>query len=143
MKLTTINPGGVFRVPMDEHYGTSLGYAERIFNSADPAYHSMALPMADVRDEARMHVAALTHYTEGQRFPANAGTMSMIEMARVLKAAYRDRKISTRQAHDFLARLMAHFVPLMRIIASNHGCNLDVDASDGAFVRRQYRASSQ
>lgn len=130
-------------MPIDEHYGTSLGYAERIFNGTDPAYQSMTLPIVDVRDVARMHVAALTQDTEGQRFPANAGTMSMIEIARVLKTAYPDRKIPTRQAPDFLVKVMALFVPLMRIIASNHGCNLDVDASDGAFVRRQYRASSQ
>ncbi len=134
MKLTTINPGGVFGVPMDEHYGTSLGYAERILNGTDPAYPSMALPIVDVRDVARMHVAALTHDTAGQRFPANAGTMSMIEMARVLKAAYPDRKIPTRQAPDFLVKAMALFVPLMRTIASNLGRNLDVDASDGPRV---------
>jgi dihydroflavonol-4-reductase len=131
MTLTTINPGGVLGVPMDEHYGTSLGYAERILNGTDPAYPSMAMPIVDVRDVARMHVSALEHDTAGQRFPANAGTLSMVEMARVLKAAYPDRKIATRQAPDFLVKVMALFVPLMRTIASNLGRNLDVDGSDG------------
>ena len=131
MTLTTINPGGVLGVPMDEHYGTSLGYAERILNGTDPAYPNMALPIVDVRDVARMHVSALVNDTAGQRFPANAGTLSMVEMARVLKAAYPDRKIATRQAPDLMVRVMALFVPLMRTVASNIGRNLDVDGSDG------------
>ena len=134
MTLTTINPGAVFGVPMDEHYGTSLAYAERILKGTDPAYPNMALPVVDVRDVARMHVTALEHDTAGQRFPANAGALSMVEMATVIKAAYPDRKISTRQAPDLLVRAMGLFVPLMRAITSNLGRNLDVDATDGPRV---------
>ncbi len=131
MQLTTINPGVVFGVPMDEHFGTSLASAERILNGTDPVYPDMALPVVDVRDVARMHVAALEQDTAGQRFPANAGALSLVEMARTLKAAYPDRKISTRQAPDLLVRAMALFVPLMRAIATNLGRNMDVDGSDG------------
>ncbi len=131
MTLTTINPGAVFGVPMDQHYGTSLAYAERILKGTDRAYPNMTMPVVDVRDVARMHVAALQHDTAGQRFPANAEALSMVEMARVLQAAYPDRKISTRQAPDLLVRVMARFVPLMRTIASNLGRNLDVDGTDG------------
>jgi dihydroflavonol-4-reductase len=58
----------------------------------------------------------------------------MVEMGRVLKAAYPDRKISTRQAPDPLIKAMAVVVPLMRTIASNLGRNLDVDGSDGPRV---------
>jgi dihydroflavonol-4-reductase len=131
MQLTTINPGAVFGVPMDQHYGTSLAYAERILNGTDPMYPNMALPVVDVRDVARMHVAALQHDTAGQRFPANAGALTMVEMARTLKAAHPDRKISTRQAPDVVVKAMALVVPLMRTVASNLGRNLDVDGSDG------------
>lgn len=55
----------------------------------------------------------------------------MIEMARVLKVAYPDRKIPTRRAPDLLVKVMARFIPLMRTVASNLGRNLDVDGSDG------------
>jgi dihydroflavonol-4-reductase len=134
MTLTTINPGAVFGVPMDEHYGTSLAYAERILKGTDPAYPNMSMPVVDVRDVARMHVSALQHDTAGQRFPANAEALTMVEMARVLKSAYPDRKISTRQAPDFVVKAMALFVPLMRTVASNLGRNLDVDATDGPRV---------
>ncbi len=134
MTLTTINPGVVFGVPMDEHYGTSLGLAERILNGTDRAYPSVAIPVVDVRDVARMHVSALDHDTAGQRFPANVGAVPMVEMARVLKAAYPDRKIATRQAPDLLIKVMSRFVPLLRTVASNLGRNLDVDGADGPRV---------
>ncbi len=131
MTLTTINPGAVFGVPMDQHYGTSLAYVERLLKGTDPAYPNMSMPVVDVRDVAHMHVTALEHDTAGQRFPANAGALSMVEMARALKAAYPDRKISTRQAPDLLVKVMALFVPLMRAVSSNLGRNMDVDGTDG------------
>ena len=131
MKLTTINPGAVFGVPMDQHYGTSLAYVERLLKGTDPAYPNMSMPVVDVRDVARMHVAALEHDTAGQRFPANAGALSMVEMAQALKAAYPDRKIATRQAPDLVVKVMALFVPLMRAVSSNLGRNMDVDGTDG------------
>jgi dihydroflavonol-4-reductase len=134
MKLTTINPGAVFGPPMDQHYGTSLAYVERILKGTDPVYPKMSMPVVDVRDVASMHVDALEHDTAGQRFPANSGALSMVEMARALSAAYPARKISTRQAPDILVKAMALFVPLMRSVASNLGRNLDVDGTDGPRV---------
>lgn len=134
MELTTINPGVVLGTPMDEHYGTSLSYAERILNGDDPAYPRMSIPIVDVRDVARMHVDALDHDTAGQRFPANAGTLSMQDMARTLKQAYPERKISTRTLPDPVVRVLARFLPAMGPVVANLGHNPDVDASDGPRV---------
>lgn len=78
MHLTTINPGAVFGPPMDEHYGTSLGYVEQILSGAMPMLPELSMPAVDVRDVARMHAAAVAlPQTEGQRFPANSGAMTL------------------------------------------------------------------
>ncbi len=131
MRLTVVNPGGVFGPPMDEHYGTSLEYVERLLAGTDPAYPKMNLPMVDVRDVARMHVRAIGNdATIGLRFPGNAGALTMIELARTLKGAYPDRKIASRELPDMLVKVMATFVPMLKSVAANLGRNLDVVGTD-------------
>ncbi len=135
MQLTTINPGGVFGPPMDEHYGTSLEHIERMLDGADPALPNVSVPMVDVRDVARMHVLPITiDATIGQRFPANAGAMSLPEVAKTLKDVYPDRKIPTRTVPNWLVKAAAPLVPLMRQVAGNLGLNAEVDGSDGPAV---------
>lgn len=135
MQLTTICPGGVFGPPMDDEYGTSLEYVERFLEAKDPMYPNINLPAVDVRDVARMHVAALDNDdTIGERFAANAGAITMVEAASILAEAYPDRKIKTRQAPDWLIKVMGRFVPMMRTVVGNLGRNSDVDASKAERV---------
>lgn len=132
MQLTVINPGAVFGPPMDQHYGTSLGYVEQVLSGGMPFLPRMSMPIVDVRDVARMHVGAIsTPGTAGQRFPANSGAMTLPDMARVLADAYPDRKISTRVAPNWVIRLMARFQPGLRAVAKNLGVNGQVDGHDG------------
>lgn len=130
MQLTTINPGMVFGTPMDEHYGASLELVERVLGGTDPAYPAMPMPVVDVRDVARMHAGVLDHDTVGQRFPGNAGAITFVEVAQILRTAYPDRKISGRRLPDGLVRLLAKVMPDLRTVAGNLGRNLDVDGSD-------------
>lgn len=113
---------------MDEHYGASLELVERVLGGTDPAYPAMPMPVVDVRDVARMHVAVLDHDTVGQRFPGNAGAITFFEVAQILRAAYPDRKISGRRLPDGLVRLLAKVMPDLRTVAGNLGRNLDVTA---------------
>ncbi|MGL4256787.1 MAG: NAD-dependent epimerase/dehydratase family protein, partial [Microbacterium sp.] len=132
MRLTTINPGMVFGPAMDEHYGSSLGLVEQLVTGRMPMYPRLDMPVVDVRDVARMHVRALADDgSAGQRFPGNAGALSVPEMAGILAAAYPARPgLSGRVAPDWLVRTMATFVPLMRTAAKGLGLNAEVDGTD-------------
>lgn len=135
MSLTTINPGGVFGPPMDDLYGTSLRYVEMIFCGDLPAMPKMGMPAVDVRDVAKMHVLAIDNKeTFGQRFPAVADTISLKDMAVILKEHYPARKISTREIPDFVVSAGARLVPAMKEAARNLGMNGHVDGSDGPRV---------
>lgn len=130
MRLTVINPGGVVGPPLDDHYGTSLSWVERLLASTDRLYPKMDLPVVDVRDVARAHVKALsTEASIGQRFPVVAGAPTMADLARILNAAYPERRLSTTEAPNWVVKLMSHFVPGVRVIVSNLGRNLDIDGS--------------
>lgn len=130
MQLTVVAPGGVFGPAMDEHYGTSLEIVEQILSGAFPMYPDMNMPVVDVRDVARMHVAAIsTPESIGRRFAANSRALTMVEAASALAEAYPDRRISTRRAPNLLVRLGARFNPTMRVAATNLGRNSEVDAT--------------
>lgn len=130
VQLTTVNPGAVLGVPMDEHYGTSLGYAEQIMSGKVPMFPHVNIPLVDVRDVARIHVRAIDEKFAGERFPANAGALYMAEMAKVAKDALPERKLSDREAPNWLIKVMAKFNKTLRPTAGLLGLNSDVDGSD-------------
>lgn len=131
MRLTVINPGMVLGPPMDGNYGTSLEMVEQIVGGQFPMYPKMMMPVVDVRDVARMHVAAMSDDAAvGQRFPANAGAMYIGEMAGVLAERFPDAGIPTRIAPNWMIRFMAVFSPIMRTAARGLGMNAEVDGSD-------------
>jgi dihydroflavonol-4-reductase len=130
MKLTTINPGGVFGPAMDMHYGALLEYVERFLCGAVPMVANLTFSIVDVRDVARMHVAAMDQpESVGERFIASAGDVSMVELAQLLADEYPDRKISTRKAPDFLIRSVATFVPMLRAVVGSLGTDNPIDGT--------------
>ncbi|GAA1469236.1 NAD-dependent epimerase/dehydratase family protein [Microbacterium thalassium] len=131
MRLTTVNPGMVFGPAMDEHYGSSLATVEQLVTGSFPMAPKMNMPVVDVRDVARIHVRAMSDDgAVGQRFPANAGALSVPEMAALLSEVYPDAGISRRVAPDWLVRTMSAFMPAMKTAAQGLGLNADVDGSD-------------
>lgn len=105
VQLTTINPALVVGPPLDRYYGSSLSLVERALKARDPAVPRIGFGFVDVRDVALMHLRAIERPdTAGRRYVASAGSMWLQDMARVLKAAYPDRRIVTRLAPDWLLR---------------------------------------
>lgn len=130
MQLTTINPGAVFGPAMDREFGTSLQLVEDLLAGKYPALPNMNLPVVDVRDVAAMHVRAITTPASiDHRYPANAGAMTLREMAQTVAAAHPDRKIPVRRAPDLLVKALGFVVPEMKVAAKNLGRNSDVDGS--------------
>ena len=115
MALTTINPGVVLGPPLDAQFGTSMNLVRRILRGRDPMLPMLSLVCVDVRDVAEMHLRAVERpETSGKRYLAAAGSMTMPDMARVLKAAYPERRIPTRVAPMFVLRALALFDPAVR-----------------------------
>lgn len=135
MKLTSINPGGVFGPALDTEFGTSLEIAEQILDGKFPMSPNVDMPIVDVRDVAHMHVNAIDNEaTIGERFPANAGAITMLGASQAMADGFPDRKIPTRRMPDWLVRVAAVFVPIMKTVANNLGRTGDVDGSDAERV---------
>lgn len=130
MALTVVNPAAVLGPALDAHYGTSLEYIARFLDGADPMVPKVRLSVVDVRDVARIHVAAIGHEAAfGERYIAAAGMTSMPEVADALARAFPGHKIATRTAPNWLVRVMARFVPPLRLVVNSLGRRNHVDGS--------------
>lgn len=138
INLTTINPVLVLGPPLDDKFGTSVSIVERVLNAKDPAIPRFGLPIVDVRDVALMHVKALEmpEETRGQRFLATNGFMWFGDVAATLKAAYPSRKIVTRQAPNWVVRIMAMFDKEIRSVVPNLGIAPQVSNAKARDVMR-------
>lgn len=110
--LATINPGVIFGPLLDDDPGTSVGLLRRMFDGSLPAVARINLIVADVRDVAAAHVAAMVSpEARGHRYPMGSATLSMLELANLLRAAFPDRagKMPRFEAPDWVVRLFAAF----------------------------------
>lgn len=108
--LTAINPGRVLGPPLDGNFGASVGLVRRVLRGRDPMLPLVGFVCVDVRDVAEMHLRALQRpATAGKRYLSVAGSMTLIDMARVLKQAYPKRRIATMAAPRFLLQVLALF----------------------------------
>lgn len=122
LRLTTINPGLVLGPPLDVGYGSSVRLIERILAAKDPMQPDLGFPIVDVRDVATMHLRALERPDSiGNRIIAAAGSLSIVQIARILARAYPDRRIATRVAPGILLRLIAIFDAEARSILPSLG----------------------
>jgi dihydroflavonol-4-reductase len=111
IELTVINPGAVFGPSLGAKIdGQSVTMMTKMISGKVPMIPDMAMGMIDVRDVARLHVAAMTASgAAGKRFIAcTAEPVEMATVAKVLRdAGY--NKAPTIKAPTFLLKLMSRF----------------------------------
>ena len=109
--LVVINPGGVLGPTLTGRVeGESLTFISDIINGKYPLVPDISVLLIDVRDVAKLHVAAITaEGAVGKRFIASSDEpLHFKEVTGILKdAGY--KKASTRQAPKFLLKLMSLF----------------------------------
>ena len=104
-------------------------------NGKDPVLPDMAFGIVDVKDVATMHVKAIKlDASKGQRFIANAGSRTFIQMARTLKAEFPARKIPTKQAPSFLIRFLALFDGEIRAVLPTLGKHINASSKKAQTV---------
>jgi len=111
LELVVINPGAVYGPSLGaEIDGQSVAFMKDLIRGKVPMIPHVAMGMVDVRDVARLHVAALTTASAaGHRFiAATAEPIRMSHVAEVLRnAGY--KKVPSRNAPNSAIRLMSLF----------------------------------
>jgi len=111
MELSVINPGGVFGPSLGATAdGQSVAMISDMVGGKMPMIPDIALGMVDVRDVARLHVAAMTvPEAAGQRFiAATAEPIELTHIAAVLREAGFS-KAPSRKAPTVALRMMSLF----------------------------------
>lgn len=111
MELTVINAGAVFGPSLGATMdGQSVTMMTKMITGKVPMVPDLALGMIDVRDVAKLHVAAMTaDGAAGKRFIASTATpIAMATVASVLRSAGYT-KAPSRKAPTFLLKIMSRF----------------------------------
>ena len=125
LELSVINPVGIFGPALGPDYATSVQIVQRFLDGAVPFCPRISFGGVDVRDVADLHLRAMTNpAANGERFLAVAGdVITLIDVAMILKKRLGPiaRRVPTRELPDWLVRLLANFIPDLRLIAPELG----------------------
>jgi dihydroflavonol-4-reductase len=126
LELAVVNPVAVFGPVLGADYSTSILLLKSMLDGSVPACPRLYFGVVDVRDVASLHLLAMTHpAAKGERFLCVAGDfLSTLDMASVLRARLdpaQTAKVPTRELPDWLVRLIALFVPRMRLAVPELG----------------------
>lgn len=138
MELTVINPGGIMGPSLTgETTGASTAMIADMIGGKMPMVPDISISMADVRDVAKMHVAAMTNpQAPGRRFVvASEKPIKMIDAAAALKRAGYE-KVSTRRAPTLLLKMMAPFNSDVKGMISFLGKSVEIDNSETRAILR-------
>jgi dihydroflavonol-4-reductase len=113
MEMSVINPGAVFGPSLGAKIdGQSVSLITKMITGKIPMIPDMAMGMVDVRDVAKLHVAAMTASgAAGKRFIAcTSEPVEMVNVAKILRdAGY--KKVPTMKAPTFVLKLMGLIDP--------------------------------
>lgn len=134
-RLAVINPGFITGPLLDDDPGTSGAVILRFLRGQIPVAPDFWLHGVDVRDLARIHVAALTDPTAaGRRHPVSFGKADLHGIGQMIARAYPDveRKMPRLRAPDWFVRLYALFDADMRSNVGDLGYRPEIDSSAAA-----------
>jgi dihydroflavonol-4-reductase len=136
LELSVVNPVGIFGPVLGPDYSGSIEIVKSLLDGAMPAVPRVYFGVVDVRDVADLHLRAMNApEAKGERFIAVSGeTMSILDIAKVLRRELGSRagRVPRLQAPDWLVRLAANRIPLLRAVVPMLG---KVRHSTGAKAR--------
>lgn len=110
MELTTILPGVILGKVLEEDFGTTANIVIKILDKSLPAVPKIGFEIVDVESLSDLLLKAMVApQAAGNRYIAAAGYLTFKEIAQLLKQHYPERKISTRELPNILARFIAIF----------------------------------
>jgi len=135
--LTTILPGAVFGPLLPATEPGSVWVIGNLLQGRPPRLINLGLSVVDVRDLAAAHVAALTApAAPGKRFLVTGTFLWMAEIASILRNGLGDAadKVPQRVLPNALVRLLALWMPQLRMFRHDLGQRRDVDNSKAKRV---------
>jgi dihydroflavonol-4-reductase len=137
MEFCSVNPSVVLGPVWSADYSASVVIVRKLLDGSVRACPNFGFGVVDVRDVADLHVRALTAPNmAGERFIASGRFMTMREVAEVLRIGLgpQAKRVTTRDAPDWLVRIAARFNPVARAVLPELGSVRHQDASHAKAV---------
>ena len=118
-QFATVLPGAVFGPVLTRDRPGSVAIIQGLLSGRPQGVPRLGLAIVDVRDLADLHVRAMTTpEAAGQRFIAVGQFLWMKDVARTLRERLGPRaaRVPTRELPDLVIRLLALFMPRMRML---------------------------
>lgn len=131
IEFCTVNPSVVLGPVWSADYSASVTIVKRLLDGSIRACPDVGFGIVDVRDVADLHVRLLTAPgMAGERFIASGPFMKIRAVAEVLRThlGADAAKVTTRDAPDWLVRILALFDPGARFVVKELGSVRHQDA---------------
>jgi dihydroflavonol-4-reductase len=132
-----VNPSVVLGPVWSKDYSPSVMVVRRLLDGSIRACPDVGFGIVDVRDVADLHVRLLTAPgMAGERFIASGPFMKIREVADILRARLGGEaaRVTTRNAPDWLIRVIALFDPVARFVVGELGSVRHQDATHAKTV---------
>ena len=132
LTFCSICPSVVLGPVWTANHSASMTVITRLLDGSLRACPNFGFGIVDVRDVADLHVRALqAPGMAGERFIASGPFMTLREVAEVLRRELgpQAQRVTTRDAPDWLVRMLALFNPVARAIVPELGSVRHQDAS--------------
>ena len=133
MRYVSVNPGYVFGPPLDRRLNSSTEMIRMFLRGKYPRVPRLSLPSVDVRDVARLHLAAVEQTDlVPDRLLAVAGSPWMVEFTRAIRERFGPaaRRCADKEMGDWMLRLLALVDGAARTVLPQLGGEYRIDASD-------------
>jgi len=115
LELTTVCPGAILGPIIDTDFGTSANLVISLLNSSLPALPKIEFDIVDVRSVADLLIRAMEMpQAAGNRYIAASDHLTYMDIAKIVKQQYPERKIPSLELSNFVTKLFAIFQPLLR-----------------------------
>ncbi|WP_416960854.1 SDR family oxidoreductase [Streptomyces sp. Agncl-13] len=124
MELAVINPVGILGPVLGPDLSVYVEVIKQLLNGELPVLPRLNWGMVDVRDVADLHVRAMNEpAAAGERFLATAGTVSLPQIASLLRARLGSQatRVPTRTVPDWAVRLCARVSPRFATVVPDLG----------------------
>ncbi len=130
LELATVCPGAILGPILEEDFGTSANLVIKTLDGSVPALPNIGFDCVDVRSVANLLILAMEKKeAAGERFIGSSGYLKFVDIARILKRQYPDRKVPKAVLPNVMVRLFSNIDPTLKPILNDLGVERKVDHS--------------
>ncbi len=144
LELVTVNPALVLGPALEADYGSSLEALYLLMTGAYPILPRLGFEVVDVRDVASLHRLAFeSPQAPGNRYLCANGFRWFVDIAKLVKSEFPDKKVPTGEMPNWVARFAGVFLKEIQQFVPDLGRVKQIDNSPAQSIGWQPRDADE